>query len=392
MRYLRVLITFIFFTSLILPVRAQNVLPDFSVKELARGKIQVSWNNPFTSDCIQLAVQRSMDSVKDFRTIYSAQSPELPSNGFVDNKQLYINKRYYRIFYVLSGGAYYFTKPILLQTKPFAIGPYLPKVEPGQNWKIENYILESINPRNLIRIYIKKTEAFTLSKEEYKRFRDSINTKTKDGLRKINDYAIEWNPAHIPGQKDKLISIYKRVQLLVKLTDVDFTRFKDSIAKQTQDTLFAIDELRIQLHPFIPNDTKYIFVYKNNVFIEKLELLSYKKFKDSIALKSKDTLFAIDNNHLDIHPYIPRYVWRPSLYVFTNAKGYVSIALPLVKQHRYRVIFYDEDASELFQLKSIKETELVLDKTNFMHAGWFSFELFEDDKLREKSKFFLSRD
>ena len=124
----------------------------------------------------------------------------------------------------------------------------------------------------------------------------------------------------------------------------------------------------------------------------KLKLPLYKIFKDSIATKTKDTLFFIDNTQLEIHPFVPKYVWKPSVYVFTNTKGYVTIMLPLVKQHRYRVIFYDEDASELFQIKSIKEMELVLDKTNFMHAGWFSFELFEDDKLKEKNKFLLSRD
>ena len=56
------------------------------------------------------------------------------------------------------------------------------------------------------------------------------------------------------------------------------------------------------------------------------------------------------------------------------------------------MFFYEEDGTELFRIKTIKEPELILDKTDFIHAGWFSFELFEDDKLKERNKFYLSKD
>ena len=39
-----------------------------------------------------------------------------------------------------------------------------------------------------------------------------------------------------------------------------------------------------------------------------------------------------------------------------------------------------------------KETALTLDKTNFYHAGWFTFELYNDEKLVEKHKFYLAKD
>jgi hypothetical protein len=63
-----------------------------------------------------------------------------------------------------------------------------------------------------------------------------------------------------------------------------------------------------------------------------------------------------------------------------------------VKQHRYHVVFFEEDGSELFRIKAIKEPELILDKTDFIHAGWFSFELFEDDKLKERNKLLLLKE
>jgi hypothetical protein len=78
--------------------------------------------------------------------------------------------------------------------------------------------------------------------------------------------------------------------------------------------------------------------------------------------------------------------------VFTNTNGYVTINLPLVKSHSYRLVFFDAEGAQLFDIKSLKEPELVLDKTNFVHAGWFTYELYEDEKLKEKNKFLLPKD
>ncbi|HRI22238.1 MAG TPA: hypothetical protein PLA68_14855, partial [Panacibacter sp.] len=58
----------------------------------------------------------------------------------------------------------------------------------------------------------------------------------------------------------------------------------------------------------------------------------------------------------------------------------------------YKVIFFENDGKKLFTVNHITETELVIDKTNFMHAGWFKFELYEDEKLKERNKILLQRD
>lgn len=82
----------------------------------------------------------------------------------------------------------------------------------------------------------------------------------------------------------------------------------------------------------------------------------------------------------------------PSFYVYTNKDGYVYINLPDADRKNYRIRFYEEDDDFLFELKNIKEAGLTLDKTNFLHAGWFKFELFNDDKLIEKNKVYLMKD
>ncbi|MEO6610681.1 MAG: hypothetical protein ABIT05_01060 [Chitinophagaceae bacterium] len=85
--------------------------------------------------------------------------------------------------------------------------------------------------------------------------------------------------------------------------------------------------------------------------------------------------------------------FTPSLYVYTYRDGYVRISLPdEEKPKKYSIKFFEEDNTFLFELKEIKEKEFKLDKTNFYHAGWFRFELYEDGKLLEKHKFFLEKD
>lgn len=265
---------------------AQDTLPGFSVRNISNGKNQISWTNPYES-CIQLAVQRSYDSIRFFQTIYSALSPSLPQNGFVDNSAATGGRTFYRIFYVMGGGNYFFTKS-----------------KPANN-------------------------VFVTSGEE----------KQETIKKRINTEAL--NPLPNPNSEKKFVKIYNHN--------------KDSL----------------------------LFV---------MEYPEYKSFKDSIAVKTKDSLLAISNNEVLLKRYIPKYIWKPSIYVFINNNGYVTLSLPLVKSHVYRLIFRDETGTEIFEIKHVKDDQLILDKTNFLHAGRFYFELYEDDKLKEKSSFYLESD
>jgi hypothetical protein len=85
--------------------------------------------------------------------------------------------------------------------------------------------------------------------------------------------------------------------------------------------------------------------------------------------------------------------FTPSLFVYTERDGYVRITLPEEdKPKNYSIKFFDEENNLLFELKEVKEKTFKLDKTNFYHAGWFKFELYEENKLIEKHKFYLAKD
>jgi hypothetical protein len=84
--------------------------------------------------------------------------------------------------------------------------------------------------------------------------------------------------------------------------------------------------------------------------------------------------------------------FTPSFYVYTNKDGYVFINLPDADKQKYHIKFFEEDNSPLFELKNINQTGLTLDKTNFLHAGWFNFELYNGEKLVERHKFYLGKE
>ncbi len=275
MKFLTSFLIVLFFSLGIKTASSQDTLPNFNVREIGKSKVLISWTNPFPN-CIQLAVQRSFDSTKFFNTVYSAISPNLPENGFSDNKMPPGVKAYYRIFYVLEGGAYFFSKSQ-------SIGVF--------NTAVTNLTtLENDIPR--------------------------------------------------PLDLKKLIRIYNRDK---------------------------------------PKE------------ILELDYVQYRRFRDSIITKTKDSIYVVNANAIMVKPFMIKGYWRPSINIFTTNKGYVNLHLPLVKQHKYRVVFYEEDGTELFEIKQVKEADLTLDYTNFIHAGWFSFELFEDDKLKEKNKFLLTK-
>lgn len=109
--------------------------------------------------------------------------------------------------------------------------------------------------------------------------------------------------------------------------------------------------------------------------------------RSSLLDRVEDSITAV------IKPIVPKKPdFIPSFYIYTNKDGYVYINLPDADKKKYEVKFYEEDDSFLFEIKNIRETGITLDKANFIHAGWFRFELYNDGKLVEKNRFYLAKE
>lgn len=258
---------------------SQDTLPEFTIVE--RGnKVIISWTNPY-ENLVQLNVQRSYDSLKYYSTIFSAPSPGLPQNGYTDTKKP-ANRVYYRIFYVLQGGSYFFSRA-------------------GRANGANSY----------------------------------ASSGDMNSLRDINN---------------------------ANLLNV------------------------------IPGDKRVVTIKIKEVVLKQLSINAFRNFRDSILRLTKDTLFAVNDSLVGLNPYSGPVNWKASSYIFINKDGYINISLPLEGEKKYNIKFFEENGASLFEINNIKESPLIIDKSNFVHAGWFLFELYEDNKLKEKNKLYLPKD
>lgn len=173
--------------------QAQDTLPRFTVEDKGGGRIVVSWANPY-NNLIQLAVQRSYDSVKRFSSVYSAPSPELPVNGFSDKVAPGV-KVYYRIFYVMQGGTYYFTKSLRPGTQIASGEKVYDSRRDLLNENLQNELSGKDSSMPDKPIFVKtKSATISMMPDQFKSFRDSVLTKTNDTLLQQSEDTVALQP------------------------------------------------------------------------------------------------------------------------------------------------------------------------------------------------------
>jgi hypothetical protein len=178
---------------------------------------------------------------------------------------------------------------------------------------------------------------------------------------------------------------------------ISIQRSHDSLKNYT--TILSVADPNAKQNGFAdtkaPNDHMY---YRLFVVLDKGQFLftdARKPVMDTMRL-TKNTMIENQKDSqaaVTIKPVIPKKPdFIPSFYVYTNREGYVYINLPDAERKKYHIKFYEENETFLFEINNIREPGLTLDKTNFIHAGWFRFELYNDEKLIEKNKFYLAKE
>lgn len=282
---------------------AQDTLPRFTVTTRGANKIFVSWTNTFES-VSQISIQRSLDSTKNFKTILTVPDPRVRQNGFVDSKAQ-TPFMYYRLFIVLEGGKYLFSK----SSKAF-----------WDTARIAKEAVAMVNGNGNRRVLF--SEAIPANETE----------KLKLSLRKENTG--ENNTA-----ARKIYTLKRGENIIGQIAEPDFKHFYDSIVSKTKDT---------------------------------------------IVFKTVDTIL--------VKAFIPKVIYRPSQFVYTERDGNITISLAGAPKKQYSIKFFEENETELFEIKHVKDSLVTLDKSNFLHAGWFLFELYEEGKLKEKHRFYIPKD
>jgi hypothetical protein len=89
-------------------INAQDSLPDFSVINKGNNRVVISWNNPYKLTR-QISIQRSPDSLTNFKSIVTVPDPMNRQNGFMDTKAP-TDKMFYRLYILIDGSNFIFSK------------------------------------------------------------------------------------------------------------------------------------------------------------------------------------------------------------------------------------------------------------------------------------------
>lgn len=113
-------------------------------------------------------------------------------------------------------------------------------------------------------------------------------------------------------------------------------------------------------------------------------------------ITTKKSELSKDNSNITIKTLTPpkRIIETayPSVRVFTSKQNIVVIHIAEAITRKYHIKFFDENEKLAFEVKKIPEDYLYLEKSNFVHSGWFRFEIYEDGILFEKNRVYVGKD
>lgn len=336
---LRCLLTLTLLIKLAVSGYSQELHTDFHVTARPNNKNFISWNNPYNG-VIQINIQRSYDSVRNFKTILTVPDPKAVQNGFVDAKSP-IPYPYYRILILMEGGKYLFSVA------------KRPEAEPGTN------------------------------REE------AAEIKNKEEVKPSGDLTKNYAPL-LPGEKSIYIKV--RSTLVGSIPQSSLKRFRDSLLLYTKDTMIFKSPDTLIIKTYMPTEPpKIITIKKRNRIVMELPQYRLKHFRDSIALHTKDTLQAITSDTILIKPFLPQVSENPSTNIYTDREGNVIVSLNNAPDKRYSIKFMGPNDEPLFSVGQVKEKLLRIDKSNFLESGWYWFELYESGQVIERNKFFIPK-
>jgi len=142
----------------------------------------------------------------------------------------------------------------------------------------------------------------------------------------------------------------------------------------------------------VPEPEKFFFIKKRDTLVATINQKELKKFRDSVVTKTKDTIAFAGGDTILLKPFVPKEIFKPSKFVYTEKDGNIRVNVPGVPVHHYSIRFFDEKNDFMFDVTEVKEPVVLIDKVNFLRSGWYKFELYEDGKLKEKHKFFVPKD
>jgi len=166
------------------------------------------------------------------------------------------------------------------------------------------------------------------------------------------------------------------------------TAIKAEVKKQAtkKNTLPPIVEKKSL--PPITETEKEVIQEVDVYFEEELNSKKYEKIQLTIPVSKIEDIGKM-SKFIKKDSVVTENMFQPSAFVYINPGGNLMLILPNPEKKHFSFLVYKEDGALLFNMKNIKESKLLIDRSNFMSSGWFSYELYDGQKPKEKSKFFI---
>ncbi len=141
-------------------------------------------------------------------------------------------------------------------------------------------------------------------------------------------------------------------------------------------------------------------LYEKNILLHQAKLKAQKAAELALAAKkpavkkvtkapATKTKIPIEIAEPDILNEVITY---PSKRVFTDKADNIIVKLPNFKKNSYSIKFFSNDYKLLFEVKHVFDDYITIEKVNFVHAGWFTFEIFRNGLLFEENKLYIPKE
>lgn len=213
-------------------VLAQDSLPAFSVVNKGNNRIVISWNNPY-KQLKQISIQRSTDSLSNFKTLITVPDPNNKQNGFLDAKAT-DDKMFYRLYILVDGANFVFTRskrPANDSIRTALLSDTLSNKITDSNYL---RVVDKIINQNLPDSALTSEELIIL-----KRFRNNKLDLLPDSVSKKIDAVIKNKPR--PDVQIPLYRIVANKDGVVRISLADFSSKKYSIRFYEDDDTFLFE-------------------------------------------------------------------------------------------------------------------------------------------------------
>ncbi len=280
-------------------VFSQNSL-NFQIKNLGSGRTKISWNNNY-KNISQISLQRSLDSLAYFTTVYSPSSILSDNYSFTDFYPLATKQVFYRVLFVKKGGEVLFSKSISRGSEGKYLLTLLPNINPRPTVSEKIEVVKQINSDTKIQepVVSKPIEVISETVEIKKDSRSKEYNASKFIPQKSNlpeTYPTERGKKTTPKNDETIVKEYKSKTTPKKRSEVEsllktpvvknkviaIPLKKDTVvqAPKVDDDVVIVSSKKKKVTDKTANDS-----LKNNT-IKLGETTTKKEFQDSIKKSS----------------------------------------------------------------------------------------------------------